>query len=156
MGTTFTVRLPASAETPAERGAVTPPSRRLAGRVLLMDDEPSIRMVMTRFLVRQGLRAEAVADGAAAVEAHRKARDEGDPFDLLIMDLTVPGGLGGQEALALIRSVDPGVRAIVASGYSDNPVLARFADFGFIDAVEKPFELDRLAAVLARHLRPAS
>jgi signal transduction histidine kinase/ActR/RegA family two-component response regulator len=152
-GTVFTLRLPASDEPPAERPGAPAAPKRLAGRVLLMDDELPIRTVLTRFLRRLGLEVEAVADGAAAVASYRRARDAGAPFDVLIMDLTVPGGLGGQDAIALIRAFDPGVCAIVASGYSENPVMARFADFGFVDAVQKPFELDHLAGLLTRHLR---
>jgi PAS domain S-box-containing protein len=145
-GTTCHVYLPAR---PGE--AVPGPGRPAAGgrgRVLVMDDEGFIRDLARRMLERLGYRVDLARDGEEALECHRRARDAGDPFDLVIMDLTIPGGMGGREAIQRLREVDPGVRALVSSGYSNDPVMSRFQDHGFAGVVLKPYRLEELAAAL--------
>jgi CheY-like chemotaxis protein len=89
-----------------------------------------------------------VADGADVVNRYRQAQSEGSPFLLVIVDLTVPGGMGGREAIAQVRSFDPHVRAIVSSGYSSDPVLANYRDYGFKGVAAKPYEMNDLSRVL--------
>ena len=103
-------------------------------------------------LRRLGLEPVAVADGAAAIRAYTEARDQGRPFALVIMDLTVPGGMGGREAMATLRQLDPAIRAIVSSGYSNDPVLADYRAHGFCGMVEKPYAVDRLMECIGRAL----
>jgi DNA-binding NtrC family response regulator len=99
-----------------------------------------------------GYRVEQAPDGAKAVDEYEKARREGDPFDAVILDLTVRGGMGGLDALERMKVLDPCVRAIAASGYSDSPVLGDFERFGFAGALAKPFHFTMLVNLLRKVL----
>ncbi|HTX65199.1 MAG TPA: ATP-binding protein [Opitutaceae bacterium] len=155
-GTTVTLWLPA-AETPAP-ARVTPalptalPQPAPAARVLLMDDEESIRRVGAQLLERMGLVVSVASDGGDALRQFTAARDRAQPFDLLILDLTVPGGMGGKQTIAAIRELDPRVPAIVSSGYSDDPVMAEFRAHGFQGVVPKPYDASTLAEIVGRLL----
>lgn len=156
-GSTFRFWLPALHEGSVAAGSRTPwgSEVRLRGRVLFMDDEEIIRTMAGTLLRRLGLEVECAADGAEAVEHHSRALTEGRRFDLVIMDLTVPGGMGGLEALARLRAIDPDVRAVVSSGYSSDPVLANFRQHGFVAVVAKPYEVGEITRVLCELLPPA-
>jgi CheY-like chemotaxis protein len=154
-GTTFDIWLPAlrqqQLELPGGPAAAAAP---MHGRVLLMDDEQTIRE-MARFLLnRLGLEVEVAEDGREAVQMFQLARAGGQPFDLVVMDLTVPGGMGGQEALVEMRRIDPDVKAVVSSGYSSDPVLANYRKYGFCGVVAKPYQLEDLTRVLHEALPP--
>jgi len=153
-GAEFTVRLPASEErfvAPVAVAAPSPEREVSAGlRVLVMDDEASIRDITARMLQRQGHTQVTVSHGEAAAEAVREAQAEGHPFDVAILDLTIAGGLGGREALVAIRRLDPGIKAVVASGYSNDPVMSDPAAHGFQATLRKPFDGKTLAQVLAK------
>jgi nitrogen-specific signal transduction histidine kinase/CheY-like chemotaxis protein len=155
-GTTFLIWLPAGATNSAEAESLPPepPLLRLenSGRVLVMDDEESIRRMADAFLRRLGLEPVLVSDGAAAVREFTMAQHHGRPFELLILDLTIPVGMGGREAMELIRKLDPDVPAIVSSGYSSDPVLGNFEEYGFQAIVPKPYELSQLSRVIHRVL----
>jgi CheY-like chemotaxis protein len=118
-----------------------------------MDDESSIRSLGTALLRRLGLEPTAVNDGAEAVRQYLRARQEGRPFDLVIFDLTVPGGMGGRQAMEQLRALDPTVKAIVSSGYSTDPVLADYRTHGFSGRVTKPYEVADMARTIHRVLR---
>jgi len=118
-------------------------------RVLLMDDEESIRRVVEIVLQRLGCEAVVVADGEAALREFEAGLASGRPIDLLILDLTIPGGMGGRQVMEAVRQRDPNVPAIVSSGYSNDPVLARFADYGFQAMVQKPYDVRQFAAVIS-------
>jgi signal transduction histidine kinase/CheY-like chemotaxis protein len=160
-GTTFTVWLPATGAgarpAPEERQAPAPgPAAGSApARVLLMDDEESIRRVGSIVLQRMGLEPTAVADGEGALREFEAARDSGRPFSLLILDLTVPNGMGGQATIAAIRASDAQVPAIVCSGYSRDPVMANFREHGFQAVVPKPYDIAILKETIGR-LLPSS
>lgn len=144
-GTTFRIWLPASSSTaPTEAGESLPPPVASGRRVLLMDDEEIIREVAVQALETSGHRATAVAEGKEAVRAFVEARAAGRPFDVVILDLTVPGGMGGEQTVRELLRIDPGARVIVSSGYSSNPVMARYRDYGFCAVVPKPYELNVL------------
>ncbi len=154
-GTTFTLYLPASEATPpAEARTVEKdaPNVKYAVRVLVMDDEDMVRMVASDMLKTCGCRVEITADGRETVKLYREAMDAGDPFDMVIMDMTVPGGMGGVEAVQEILAIDPEARAVVSSGYADNAALGNYADYGFMDILPKPYTLARLRNVLHRVL----
>ena len=122
-------------------------------RVLLMDDEESIRKLGTILLQRMGLEATAVADGASAVQEFEAAHRGNRPFSLLILDLTIMGGMGGKEAIALIRKIDPAVPAIVSSGYSRDPVMAQYQAYGFQAVIPKPYDIKRFKETVQALLR---
>ena len=134
--------------------AVAKPSRRL--RVLLMDDEPMVLKVGAKHLGRLGLEVKTAADGADAVEMFRLHRDEGHPFDLVVLDLTVSGGMGGAQALQSMREIDPDVIAIACSGYFDAAVMSSPGQFGFAGVLAKPYltaDLERVLEAVAGRTR---
>ncbi|MBA4136510.1 MAG: hypothetical protein C0518_04250 [Opitutus sp.] len=147
-GTTFHLWLPAAehAETPAAIEHAVEVS--LRARVLFMDDEEPIREMAEMFIRRLGADFVGVPDGGAALRVYDEARKSGMPFDVVVMDLTVPGGMGGREAIEKLRMLDPKVRAIVSSGYSRDPVLGSFRQHGFCAILPKPYGLDQLRRVL--------
>ena len=113
-----------------------------------MDDEYAVRSIITEMLEQYGYSVVAAADGAEAVERFREAHEREQSFDAVIMDLTVPGGLGGKEALGQLLQIDPQVKAIVVSGYSNDPVMANYGNYGFAACLGKPFSPDTLARTL--------
>lgn len=134
---------PAEAETGAQPGG---------GRILLMDDEELIRNLSRNVLSRLGYEAECVSDGAEAVALYRDAVKSGRPFRAVLLDLTVRAGMGGVEALKQIREIDPRVKAIVSSGYSEDPVMAHFREYGFQGVISKPWTIHALGEALKRVL----
>lgn len=155
-GTTVCVFLPASAakvvtmpaEEPAETGLPVPGN----GRILIMDDEEMIVKMAGRILARLGYETASAASGEEAVALYREALLSGRRFDAVILDLTVRGGMGGQEAIRHLLQIDPLVKAIVSSGYSDSPVMNRWRDFGFCGVVVKPYSLLELSRTLNKVL----
>ncbi len=127
-----------------------------AGRILAMDDEPLMRETLKAVLSALDYEVDVAADGAEAIELYRKAMEAGRPYDAVLMDLTVPRGMGGREAVQKLRAIDPNVRAIVSSGYSNDPIMANFRQHGFNDVVVKPYDLDELGRVLNRVLSRAN
>jgi len=120
------------------------------GRILVMDDEELIRDLFAELLTHLGYRVDLAEDGAETLDAYVRARDAGEAYDAVIMDLTIPGGMGGKEAVKELLKIDAGARAIVASGYSNDPVLADFRKYGFCARITKPCRLEELTAVLSR------
>lgn len=112
--------------------------------VLVMDDDPGIRDVLAGMLEILGHKVERCENGADAISFYKKQMSSGKPFDLVIMDLTIPGGMGGEEAIKYLREMDPEVKAIVSSGYSNNPVISNFSDYGFSGRLAKPFKISTL------------
>jgi PAS domain S-box-containing protein len=147
-GTVFTIWLPASPD------AVPPETERReellsgSGRVLVMDDEPFVRDVIGAMLVRLGYEPDFAEHGEEAIVRYRDAMSGDSPFVAVIMDLTIPGGMGGVEASQRLREIDPGVRIIVSSGYSNDPVMANYRDYGFVGVARKPFRVGELSRVL--------
>ena len=149
-GTTLTLYLPASREevkTTGDRGAGIVSGK---GRVLIMDDEEIIRDAAQRILQTAGYEVEVVKDGSEAVELYRKARESGKPFGAVILDLTVPGGTGGKDALKRLLEIDPAVRAIVSSGYSHDPVMANYRDYGFVGVIAKPYKIREMSEIVRK------
>ncbi len=142
--TVFLVFLPTTDVMALVRDDVEPP----AGRVLVMDDEDGVRSMAARMLQYLGHTVETAADGEEALGLFTAARDRGVPFDLVILDLAVPGGMGGEETLRRLRDLDPGIKAVVMSGYAMNPVMRNHRAYGFIGLLRKPFELDEMRRVV--------
>jgi len=147
-GSIFHIYLPAVRTTsslPAERSRPAPARK---ARVLVMDDEVIIRRVAQELLRSLGHDVMAAENGDAAVEQYQRARAEGRPFDVVILDLTVRGGKGGAETLRELLAIDPGVKAVVSSGYSDDQVIATFPQHGFRSFLKKPYDIQELGRVL--------
>ena len=113
-----------------------------------MDDEPLIRSMAVLFMERLGYDCEVAVDGAEAVKKYQEAMAAGRKYEVVVMDLTVPGGMGGREAMEHLRRIDPGVYAIVSSGYSRDPVLANYQAHGFQAVLPKPYGLEQLTKVM--------
>lgn len=145
-GATFFLFLPVSRNAP--RREAKPESGSGKRRVLVMDDEGMVREVALEFLEHLGYEGTAVEAGEEAVAAYRDAREAGRPFSAVIMDLTIPGGMGGKEAVRRLHDLDPGVRAIVSSGYSNDPVMADPVRFGFRGVIAKPYRMRELREVI--------
>ncbi len=147
-GTTFTLLLPASedpqvTDTDLQHGLVIG-----SGSILVMDDEDFIRDLASVMLLKIGYKVALAEDGEAAIKLYREALEAGKKYDAVILDLTIPGGMGGKETLSQLKALDPGVRAIVSSGYSNDPVMANHTQFGFCDAVKKPYLIQEMSQVL--------
>ena len=147
VGSTFVLDLPAAEEIAPIEAVPAEPGE---GRILVMDDDDMVRMVLVRMLEDLGYTAEEASRGEEALEIYGAALDRGIPFDAVLLDLSVPTGMGGEEAIVHLRLLDPDVRAIVCSGYSDSPVMACFEDHGFRAVLPKPFEQADLAAAVQR------
>ncbi|MFZ2958151.1 MAG: response regulator [Candidatus Ozemobacteraceae bacterium] len=144
-GTTFFIFLPRSnkAATMSEK-TVGCPDLKGGGRILVMDDEPSIRVYIKLALEGYGYSVECVSNGDEAIEKFRAACHSAHPFNLLILDLTIPGGKGGGEIISELKSIDPFVTAIVSSGYSDDPIMANPSEYGFSRGLIKPYPMTEL------------
>ncbi len=119
-----------------------------SGRILVMDDEDLVRDVLFKSLTHLGYEVVSAHEGNEAVTLYEQALKSGRPFDAVIMDLTIPGGMGGKEAMIKLRDINPGVKAIVSSGYSDDPIMASFKDYGFSGVVSKPYTLKTLSTAV--------
>lgn len=152
-GTTFSVYLPASdKKIIREPGQKFLPCRPKKGKVLVMDDEETIRHVAGDMLCHLGFKVKFAKDGEEAVELYREAALTGEAFDAVILDLTIPGGIGGKEAVSRILEIDKNARAIVSSGYSNDEILSEFRNFGFSGAIEKPYRISELSEALHKVL----
>ena len=151
-GTTFTFFLPAAGEMLSEKQETLRELLKGAGRVLVMDDDEAIREVARLMLTELGYTPTLTVNGQEAVAAYADALREGKPFACVILDLTIPGGMGGRDTVAKLAAMDGRVKAIVSSGYASDPVVANFRDYGFCAAVNKPYRLDELSQVLHRVL----
>ena len=147
-GTTFTFYLPASSqEAPVENAKEEIPITG-KGRVLIMDDEEGIRLSAADVLAYLGYEAALAKDGSEAIQLYQEAKESGHPFAAVIMDLTIPGGVGGQEAIQRLLELDPGAKAIVSSGYSQNPILSNFRKYGFSGVLTKPYKIQEMGQIL--------
>jgi PAS domain S-box-containing protein len=147
-GSTFHISLLAS-----EQERVSEPSSRKAvshgsGRILVMDDEEDIRELTQIILEELGYTVETVENGTEAVDLYRQRKDEGTPFVAVILDLTIPGGDGGKDANEKLLKIDPDIKTIVSSGYSTDPIMANYRDYGFSSVLVKPYRSQEISKVL--------
>ena len=151
-GTTFKIYLPAASAITDETHAPAQSVHEGSGRVLLMDDEAGVRSVGQALLTALGYEVACAADGAEAIERYRDALAAGKGFGCVIMDLTVPQGMGGAECLTQLKTIDADVCAIVSSGYATHPVMAEYAAHGFSGVLLKPYQLSELRETLTHAL----
>jgi len=147
-GSTFHISLPAT-----EHESLTMPisgteSSQGGGRVLVMDDEEDIRNVTQAILEEAGYTVESVANGSEAIDLYLQRKEQGAPFSAVILDLTIPGGVGGKEVIEKLRSFDPDLKAIVSSGYSTDPIMANYRDYGFSAVLSKPYRTQEMIEIL--------
>ena len=149
-GSNFVIHIPGQEREP-EDVSIPGKVRFLDGprRVLFMDDEEMVRAVVEEMLTNLGYEVELATDGEDAVEKYREAHVDGIPFDAVILDLTVRGGLGGKDGMRRLINIDPNAVGIVCSGYSDDPVMAEFEQYGFQGRISKPFVATTLSETLA-------
>ena len=118
------------------------------GKILIMDDQKAILKMVRRMLKRMGYESDTVTDGDQAIELYHDAYDSDDPYELVILDLTVPGGKGGAKTIPELLKINPNVKALVSSGYSNDPLMANYQDCGFCGVVPKPYTKQQLSDVL--------
>jgi PAS domain S-box-containing protein len=147
-GSTFRVHLPASGEAPGNKAEVMLRRR----RILVMDDEAIVRDVVGQMLKHLGYDVACAADGAEAVLLYEKAKASGRPFDVTILDLSVPGGMGGKETIKKLKQIAPNIRAVITTGYPSEGRPDDFRKYGFSAVLPKPCKVDELGRVLERVL----
>jgi CheY-like chemotaxis protein len=150
VSTTFCVYLPASESEPGVGKTERKKPLRGKGRILVVDDDDAVRRSAEKVLKRLGYRVELAKDGAEGVGIYEKAMKGERPFDAVIMDLTIPGGMGGKEGVRELKRIDPDAKAIVSSGYSADPVMSEFSEYGFVGVARKPYNIEDLSEVLAK------
>jgi len=149
-GSTFDIFLPASSSDAPQTQRINTEITAGQGRILIMDDEESVRALAARILTRAGYEVEVAEDGAEAIEKYRIALESGQPFAAVILDLTVPGGMGGEQALTQLSKIDPYIKAIVSSGYSTGNAMTEYKKQGFCDIAPKPYDMAQLSEVVSR------
>ena len=149
-GSTFSIYLPAVKRvSPAKRQEIrTSPTIPCKRKILVMDDDTQIRNILERMLKVSGYRVELAQNGKEAITLYKASMESGDTFDAVILDLIIPKGIGGKQTIQRLRKIDPEVKAIVASGYSNDPVMANFKDYGFCGVMPKPFTIGTLNRTL--------
>jgi CheY-like chemotaxis protein len=148
VGTIFSVYLPASPEKVVTRNGAEENLMVGEGKILMVDDEDIVRDLARETLSSIGYKVTTAKDGAEAVELYRQAYEGNHPFNAVIMDLTIPGGMGGREAIRKLNEIDPEAKVIVSSGYSNDPVISNFRDYGFKGAIAKPYGVKELSEIL--------
>ena len=113
-----------------------------------MDDEEFVREIASELLTHLGYEVDLAVEGKEAIDLYKKALAGDRPYDVVVMDLTIPGGMGGKQAIVKLKEIDPDVKAIVSSGYANDPILADYKKYGFAGVVPKPFNISELSEVL--------
>ncbi len=152
-GTTFFIHLPASPHRLVKHEMSGNEPLSGSGHILIMDDEEAIRKIMGEILRKLGYSVSFACDGNEAIELYKEAGKSGNPVDAVIMDLTIPGGMGGKECVQKLRQFDKKARAIVSSGYSNDPIMANFSQYGFSGCISKPYRLEKLGEILDRIIK---
>lgn len=147
-GTTFVIHLPATGKSMPCRVDQKETVTAGKGRVLVMDDEEMLLKAAAMMLELVGYEACTARDGKEALALYGRAREENRPFAAVILDLTIPGGMGGEETIRRLREIDPEVRAIVSSGYTNNPIMANYREHGFVGVIPKPYRIEDLSKML--------
>ncbi|MBA4371413.1 MAG: hypothetical protein C0402_00980 [Thermodesulfovibrio sp.] len=148
-GTVFTIYIPAAGAAAEDRKEPVAPAMGRRLKILVMDDEAMVRNVAGELIRALGHEVEHAEHGESAVALYQKSTQAGTPFDLVILDLTIRGGMGGLETLKALKKIDPGVKAAVSSGYSDDAAMGEYKQQGFIASLKKPYAIEGLKKILA-------
>jgi PAS domain S-box-containing protein len=151
-GTTFHIYLPASLEKDLKKAPEAPQIVKGSGKILVMDDEEMIRDFAKEMLENLGYDVVLAKEGEEAVTLFQAAKNNGTPFAAVFMDITVPGGMGGKEAIKEMLAIDPNVKGIVSSGYAKDPIMSYYKKYGFAGVVPKPYNLEEMSRELHRVL----
>ena len=119
-------------------------NRVLKGNILIMEDDPIISDIAKTFLEEIGFKVDVCSNGEEAIKRYAEQISVGNKFDLVIMDLTIQGGMGGKKAIQKLLEIDKGAKVIVTSGHCNDPIIENFRDYGFVGRLIKPFGLDKL------------
>ena len=152
VGTTLSIYLPACATALPTESVTGQQMQAGTGRILVLDDEEALRKLLMQILERIGYQVECAKDGAEAIELYQQAKNSGQRFDVVLVDLTIPGGIGGKEVAARLREFDDSAVLIVSSGYSNTPIMSEFRRYGFDDVISKPWTPVQLSEVIHRAL----
>jgi nitrogen-specific signal transduction histidine kinase/ActR/RegA family two-component response regulator len=150
IGTTFQIYLPASEKEEVRKEKTKAESFTVKGRVLIMDDEAVVTDFVEEFLRHIGCEVEVARDGEEAIDLYKKDLEAQRPFDVVILDLTVPGGMGGRETIGKLLEINPDVKAVASSGYSNDPVMTDFEQYGFKGILIKPYQIENLNEILSK------
>ncbi len=151
-GTVFHIYLPASEKKTGEHKVINKKTGPLKGKILVMDDEETIRKLLKETLKRLGCESELAGNSDEAIHLFKKAEESGEPFDAVILDLTIQEGTGGKEVVWKLKEINPDVKAVISSGYSNDPVMSDFRKYGFAEAMPKPCLKRELSNILSRVL----
>lgn len=149
-GTTFNIYLPATDKKIADMTNKTTDRHHGKGHILILDDQSSILKMVAKMLKTMGYETTCTTDGIETIDAYKKAFQSGKSFDLVILDLTIPGGMGGSKVIPELIEIDPNVKAVVSSGYANDPIMANYQKYGFWGVVPKPYSKSQLAELLSR------
>ncbi|RLA03264.1 MAG: hybrid sensor histidine kinase/response regulator, partial [Gammaproteobacteria bacterium] len=149
-GTTFSLYLPAIELTEEEEAPLVEEEKSTvrSGKVLVMDDDEMILSLVTSILEIHNYSVTTAVDGEQAIQLYQQSLDQQQPYDAVIMDLTIPGGMGGKDAVQEVLKIDSNAKCIVSSGYADDPIIANFQQYGFKGVVSKPFAVKDLTELL--------
>jgi PAS domain S-box-containing protein len=148
-GTTFHIYLPASEKVPPVKKRAKEKSLQGGEKILIMDDDLAVLKIATQMLNMMGFITETTTNGQEAVALYKKAQKDGRPFGAVLLDLTIPGGMGGKKTVKQLVHIDPEVKAIASSGYANDPIMSDYKSFGFSSAVSKPYDIEKLGEALS-------
>jgi CheY-like chemotaxis protein len=147
-GTTFNIYLPATEEKAVAKQTAELKQLTGKGKILVLDDEDVIQKLVSRILTRAGFEVTFTNYGKETIKQYENAKHNGHPFDLVIVDLTIPGGMGGTDVVKKLRETNPSIKAIVSSGYSEDAIMANYRQYGFNAVVPKPYTTNQLVSAV--------
>ncbi|MEN8207999.1 MAG: ATP-binding protein, partial [Candidatus Fermentibacteria bacterium] len=149
-GSTFTIYLPAELHSESSDAREPGPEKLSGGKILVMDDKELVRETVMIMLSRLGYEVDSASDGREAIVKYKSAMSTSEPFNAVILDLTVPNGLGGMETMEELQKIDPDITAVVSSGYSNAPVMSDYSVYGFAGVIMKPYSITQLSDLLRK------